>query len=464
MALRGRAGGCGVMFQRSEQAAVELGEFVAASPSPYHVVETAVARLGEAGFALVDEGEAWPSAPGRYVTVRGGSLVAWSTEHLTGGWPEGASFTVLGGHTDSPNLRVKPSGGYVERGWDMLGVEVYGGPLLATWFDRDLGLSGRVAVRDASAPAGFGVRTFRCDEPLLRVANLAIHLDRSAAEGAAINKQQHLAPIWGATGSASFSGWLAEQVGVAEADVLGFDAMTHDLVAPALLGRARDVFASPRLDNLATAWAGVRGLIEAVSSPSEFGPARVVGGWPVVPVVALFDHEEIGSQTASGAQSQLLESVLERVVLCGGGSRADVLAAWARSLVVSADVSHAVHPNYAERYEPRNHPVAGGGPVLKVNAQGRYASDAVGAAAFRLACERAGVPVQVYVHRTDLPCGSTIGPASAAGLGATTVDVGAAVLSMHSVRELIHVGDVDAYARALASVLGADVPVRGLLA
>lgn len=445
-----------------------LGAFVDASPSPYHAVAASLAMLEEAGFVLLSEGERWPSRPGRYAVRRGGSLIAWSTERLVddggdGGWPAGGGFTVLGGHTDSPGLRLKPTG-YSSAGWDMLGVEVYGGPLLATWFDRDLGLSGRVAVRDPSFPAGFAVREFRYDTPLLRVANLAIHLDRSAGSGGEINAQRHLAPIWGATGSASFTRWLADLVQVPEADVLSFDAMAHDLTPASVLGAAGDLLAAPRLDNLATAYAGVRGIIDAVRNPGEHGPARVAGDGPRVPVLALFDHEEIGSQTASGAQSQLLAAVLERIVLAAGGDREDALAASANSLVVSADASHAIHPNYSERYEPHNHPVAGGGPVLKVNAQGRYATDAPGAAAFRLACERAGVPLQVYVHRTDLPCGSTIGPATAARLGATTVDVGAAILSMHSIRELIAVGDVDAYLRALASVLGADVPARGLLA
>lgn len=450
----------------SENAALDLGRYIDAAPSPYHAAACSMALLAEAGFQPLLETDRWPDEPGRYMVLRGGSLVAWSTEHLENGWRPGTAFTVVGGHTDSPNLRLKPMPGYTGSGWDMLGVEVYGGPLLPTWFDRDLGLSGRVAVRDESVPAGYQLVLFSHDEPLLRVANLAIHLDRGAGDGsAAIDRQHHLAPLWGITGTASFTEWLAEHVGVRPSDVLSFEAMTHDLTPSTLLGHAGDLLAAPRLDNLGSAFAATAGLIRAVHEPASAGPARVAatGDGLRIPVVALFDHEEIGSETSSGARSQLLDAVLERVVHTHGGDRVDSLAATSASLVVSADMSHAVHPNRPDRNEPRNRPVAGGGPVLKVNAQGRYATDSPGAAAFVLACERVGLTPQVYVHRTDLPCGSTVGPATAARLGATTVDVGAAILSMHSSRELMAMSDVGSYVRALGSVLGADIPTPGLV-
>lgn len=465
--------------------ALSLGEFIDASPSPFHAVSSSLRMLSDAGFEVLQEGARWPGRPGRYAVVRDGALLAWSTEGLDGthgssgpdgsdgpdGWPEGAGFTVVGGHTDSPNLRLKPRPEHDCAGWDMLGVEVYGGPLLHTWFDRDLGVSGRAAVRDDS-PAGYSMRLFRDDSPLLRVANLAIHLDRSSGDGgAAIDRQRHLAPLWGATGAASWREWLADALDVRPADVLAFDAMVHDLAPSALLGRARDLLAAPRLDNLATAYAGTVALVRAVTEPAAGGAARpagasgasdVSGEAPRVPVLALFDHEEIGSLTRSGGQSQLLPAVLERVVLAAGGDRADVLAALAGTLVCSADMAHATHPNQPDRHEPRHHIGIGGGPVLKVNAQGRYASDAPGGAAFALACERAGVPMQTYAHRTDLPCGSTIGPMSAAATGAVTVDVGAPMLSMHSARELMGVSDVSMYVDALSAVLGAEVAPRGV--
>lgn len=458
--------------ERALERARELGAFIDASPSPYHAVESSVKLLAEAGFTVLDEGARWPTERGRYALVRGGALVAWSTERLDSGadgWEPGSGFTVVGGHTDSPNLRLKPRPDHAGAGWDMLGVEVYGGPLLHTWFDRDLGLSGRVAVRD-DTPAGYSMRLFRDDSPLLRVANLAIHLDRSSGDGSAsIDRQRHLAPLWGATGTASFQDWLADTLDVGAGDVLAFEVMTHDLTPSAVLGRTGDLLAAPRLDNLATAYSATVALVRAVTEPSETGPARVPGAGaagraPRVPVLALFDHEEIGSLTSSGGQSQLLPAVLERIVLASGGDRADVLAALASTLLVSADMAHATHPNHSDRHEPRHTIAVGGGPVLKVNAQGRYASDAIGAAAFALACERAGVPMQTYAHRTDLPCGSTIGPMSAALTGAVTVDVGAPMLSMHSARELMGVADAHMYHEVLSAVLGADVPRPGMLA
>ena len=458
----------------AESHARALGEFIDASPSPYHAVESSLRMLTEAGFEVLDEAGRWPSAPGRYAVVRGGALVAWSTEPLTerargAGWPQGAGFTVVGGHTDSPNLRLKPHPDHEAAGWDMLGVEVYGGPLLHTWFDRDLGISGRAAVRDDSAPAGYAMRLFRDDSALLRVANLAIHLDRSSGDGSApIDRQRHLAPLWGATGGASWEQWLADTLEVRTVDVLGFNAMVHDLAPATLLGRTRDLLAAPRLDNLATAYAATTSLVRAVTEPAEAGAVRPASprrpAAPQVPVLALFDHEEIGSLTRSGGHSQLLPAVLERVVLAHGGDRADALAALAGTVVVSADMAHAVHPNHIDRHEPQHRITVGAGPVLKVNAQGRYASDAEGAALFALACERAGVPMQTYAHRTDLPCGSTIGPMSAANTGAVTVDVGAPMLSMHSARELMGVADVGMYLAALSAVLGAEVTRPGTLA
>ncbi|WP_226343787.1 M18 family aminopeptidase [Agilicoccus flavus] len=424
-----------------------LCAFVDASPSPFHAVEEVARRLGEAGFRRVEESQAWPREPGRYVTVREGSLFAWASTPRTAADPA-APFRVVGGHTDSPNLRIKPQPDVTRLGWDQLGVEVYGGPLLTTWLDRDLGLSGRVAVRDPAAPGGFSTRLVLVDEPVLRVANLAIHLDRSVAdEGVRLNPQQHLAPIWGATGDApSFATFLARRLGLGDTDVLGWDVMTHDLTPSGRLGRVGDLLAVPRLDNLATCYAGTAALLHAVADAEAADAGHV-------PALVLFDHEEIGSTTNRGGFSTFLPAALERSVLARGGGRQEYWRALAGSLVCSADMAHAVHPNYAERYEPQHTLTVNTGPVLKVNAKGRYASDAPGTAAFALACEQAGVPMQTFVSRTDLPCGSTIGPMSAALTGAVTVDVGSPMLSMHSARELTGVRDPGLYVAALTRVL-----------
>ncbi len=418
--------------------------FIDAAPSPYHAVQAVAEMLEAAGFAELRETDRWADAPGRYFVRREGSIAAWSAQDSPAG-PSIRGFRVVGGHTDSPNLRIKPRADVTMQGWDQLGVEIYGGPLLTTWFDRDLGLSGRVAVRDESAPGGVSMRLLHVREPLLRVANLAIHLDRSVAtEGVKLNPQTDLAPIWGASAGAApdLRGWLAQQLGVGVRDVLAHELMTHDVAAAARFGHSRDLIAAPRLDNLATAYAGTRALIQAAERGGDY-----------TPVLALFDHEEIGSTTSRGAFSQFLPALLERIVATHGGDRVDYLRALAGTIVCSADMAHATHPNFAHRHEPQHQIAIDGGPVLKVNVKGRYASDAPGAAAFALACEQAAVPMQTFVVRSDLPCGSTIGPMTAALTGAVTVDVGAPMLSMHSAREMCGAQDPAMYVAALAAML-----------
>lgn len=443
-----------------------LCRFIDASPSPYHAAATAAALLEDAGFTPVGQVDPWsgPEAalPPRGCVVREGSLVAWD---LTGaGAREPATpFRVVGAHTDSPNLRVKPNPDLGRGGWDQLGVEVYGGPLLNSWLDRDLGLSGRVLVADPGVPGGLAQHLVRVDEPVLRIPQLAVHLDRAVnTEGLKLNPQTQLVPVWGASGAApGFAAYLAELVGCAAGDVLGWDVMTHDLTPARRVGRTGDLIASPRLDNLASSYAAVRALADAGGGSAAAGgdSGRQAGGVDsgrqagVVPVVVLFDHEEIGSTTDRGATSPLLASVLERLVLARGGGREDLWRALAGTVIASADMAHAVHPNYPERHEPQHQPMVNAGPVLKVNNLGRYATQAPGAAALRLAAEQADVPLQVFVSRGDMPCGSTIGPLAAAATGATTVDLGCAMLAMHSARELAGSADPAAYVALLAAFL-----------
>jgi aspartyl aminopeptidase len=346
-------------------------------------------------------------------------------------------------HTDSPNLRIKPNPDHARAGWQLLGVEPYGGPLLHTWMDRDLGVSGRVAVR---GPNGVDARLFRADEPLLRVASLAIHLSEPPKTTLTLNPQQHLAPIWGvAPDPGDFTAWLADQVGARREDVLGWDAMTHVLEPARRLGRDADLVAAPRLDNQLTCHAGVTALLAAVEEDN-----------PHTPLLVLFDHEEAGSESERGARSTLLPSVVERIVLVAGGDRQDVWRALANTAIASGDTAHATHPNFPERHEPQHHIAVDGGPVLKVNTLLKYATDSLGGGAFALACAEADVPMQRYVVRSDLRSGSTVGPMTAAVTGATTVDVGAPVVSMHSSRELCAVVEPARYAAALAAFLAPD--------
>jgi len=422
--------------------AAGLCAFVDASPSPFHACAEAGRMLEAAGFSLVVETDAFPTEPGRHYLIRGGALIAWSTE--TTGRPT-TPFRVVGAHTDSPNLRIKPQPDLARAGWQLLGVELYGGLLFNSWLDRDLGLSGRVAVRGS---AGVETRLLTINEPVLRVAQLAVHLDRGANESLALNPQQHLTPLWGvSTEPGDFRGYLATAVGVDAGDVLSWDVMTHDLQPSRRIGRDRDLVSAPRLDNLATSYAGVRALIDAVDGPGRASASSSI------PVLVLFDHEEAGSQSERGAMSTLLPSVLERIVTSAGGGREDFHRSLAGTVIASGDMAHATHPNYPEKHEPQHQIAINGGPVLKTNVKLRYATDSVGAAAFIMACEQAGVPVQHFVSRNDLPCGSTVGPMTAALTGATTVDFGAPMLSMHSVRELCGAKDPAMYAGALAAFL-----------
>lgn len=413
---------------RSTQPAADLLSFVDASPSPYHCVAEAARRLGRAGFSPSDwTGDFEPSGAG-YVEV-GGALVAWKAP---AGGP-GSPVRIIGAHTDSPNLRIKPRPDHTSAGFRQLLVEPYGGLLQNSWLDRDLGLSGRVVVRDATG--GTETRLFRDDRPLLRVPQLAIHLDRDVNNGLKLNPAVHLTPVWGLGDDrgVEFRQWLAAQVDARAADVMGWDVMCHDTLPGGFLGDDEELISAPRLDNQASCF----GAVETLVRLQQEDTTRSHGV-----IVALFDHEEVGSQSSTGAGGALLGHVISRLNAAWGGTDADLVATLASSHCLSADMAHGTHPNYPERHDVGAPIRLGGGPVVKANVNQRYATDGPSAADFRLAAERAGVATQTYSHRNDLTCGSTIGPMTAAGLGVATVDVGMAMLSMHSIRELMATADV----------------------
>jgi aspartyl aminopeptidase len=412
-----------------------LCDFIDASPSPFHACATVAGRLRGAGYTELGETERWPDRPGRYFTVRAGSLVAWNSEG------PGGPFRIVGAHTDSPNLRVKQHPDRLVAGWRVVALEPYGGAWLNSWLDRDLGISGRLTLREGT---GLGHRLVRIDDPILRVPQLAIHLaeDRKSLT---LDPQRHLNAVWGTGGQpGSFVGYVAERAGVAPSDVLAADLMTHDLTPSTVVGAEADLLSAPRLDNLASCYAGTEALLAVEPRTAPEG---------ALPVLVLFDHEEVGSSSDHGAQSNLLSTVLERIVLAAGGTREDFLRRLPASLLASADMAHATHPNYPERHEPGHLIEVNAGPVLKVHPNLRYATDGRTAAAFALACRQAGVNLQRYEHRADLPCGSTIGPLAAARTGIPTVDVGAAQLAMHSARELMGAHDVAAYSAAMRAFL-----------
>jgi aspartyl aminopeptidase len=407
-----------------------LCEFIDASPSPFHVCATVADRLRLAGFRELSEGDGWPSQ-GSFFTVRAGSLVAWKTADF------GLPFRIVCGHTDSPNLRVKQHPDRFVSGWQVVALQPYGGAWLNSWLDRDLGISGRLSLRRGNT---IEHRLVRVDSPILRVPQLAIHLaeDRKSVS---LDPQRHVNAVWGVgSGTRSFLGYVAERAGVDVADVLGADLMTHDIAPSRIAGAGHELLSAPRLDNQATCFAGLEAFLVAEARSHT-------------PVLALFDHEEVGSQSDHGAQSELLLTVLERITLAAGGGREEFLRRLPGSMVASGDMAHATHPNYPERHEPGHLIEVNAGPVLKVQPNLRYATDGRTAAAFALACDQAGVPLQRYEHRADLPCGSTIGPMTSAHTGIPTVDVGAAQLAMHSAREIMGADDVAAYSAALSAFL-----------
>ncbi|MFG2579817.1 M18 family aminopeptidase [Streptomyces malaysiensis] len=415
----------------------DLMSFLRASPSPYHAVASAAERLEKAGFRRIEETAPWDGTAGGRFVLRGGAIIAWYV-------PEGAEpatpYRIVGAHTDSPNLRVKPIPDTGAHGWRQIAVEVYGGVLLNTWLDRDLGLSGRITLRDGSH------HLVTVDRPLLRVPQLAVHLDRSVnTEGLKLDKQRHMTPIWGlgSVEEGDLLRFVAEETGVAAEEIAGWDLMTHSVEPPAYLGRDRELVAGPRMDNLVSVHAGTAALIAAAARQEL----------PYIPVLAAFDHEENGSQSDTGADGPLLGTVLERSVFARGGAYEDRARAFAGTVCLSSDTGHAVHPNYAERHEPGHHPRPNGGPILKVNVNQRYATDGAGRAVFAAACERAGVPWQSFVSHNSMPCGTTIGPITAARHGIATVDIGIAILSMHSARELCGAQDPRLLAKALHAFL-----------
>lgn len=415
------------------EAAHDLCAFVNASPSPFHAVAEAIARLEAVGFTRLIEGDDWDLKPGDayYITRSDASIIAF---RLGSKSPVEAGFHIVGAHTDSPNLRLKPRPGFGKEGYAQLAVEMYGGVLLYTWLDRDLGIAGRLLVEDAKGQLA-PVRV-RLDEPLCRVPSLAIHLDREVNDkGLVLNRQQHMPPLFSMgdpdEATARLFNRLARSQDIDPVQIRGFDLGLYDLT-PARTGGEDNAFVfSARLDNLGSCHAATCALEQATGSSET------------TRVIALFDHEEIGSSSAQGAAGTFLRDVLERLVEATGEKlRGGLSRAIAHSFCISADMAHAIHPNYADKHEPRHMPRLNHGPVVKANVQQRYATDGLSGARFRALCHQADVPCQDFVTRTDLACGSTIGPITAAGLGIATVDVGNPMLSMHSSREMCGTADV----------------------
>jgi len=403
-----------------------------ASPTSFHAARHAAEQLEAAGYTELDETgppEALPPGARRYV-LRAGSLVAF---RVGGRHPAQAGFRVVAGHTDSPNLRVKPRPHRHDHGYLRLGLEPYGGVQLATWVDRDLGMAGRVVVRDGSGQRATLVDLRR---PLCRVPTLAIHLNRTVNEdGLKLNAQTQLPALFALAEDTSgdpLRGLLGEAIGCAPTDVLTWDLALYELTPAAVSGLRGEFLHSGRLDNLGSCHAGLEALLAA-------GDADVPAA---TAVLALFDHEEIGSLTERGAQSGWFEQLLGRIVRDAAGDGAGGLSrALTQTWLVSADMAHAVHPAHSDRHDGEHMPKLNAGPVIKQHTNWRYATEADGAAFFLRLCEQAEVPCQWFVNRSDLACGTTVGPIVSARLGVRGVDVGNPMLSMHSVREMCGTAD-----------------------
>lgn len=403
--------------------AQDLLDFIDASPSPWHVGANIAGRLESADFQALEESERWPQLRpgGRYFVVRGESSVIGFI--LGSQPPDRAGFRIVGAHTDSPGLRLKPRAPHAAEPMARLGVEVYGGPILATFTDRDLSLAGRILLRSPQGPQS---RLLRFDRPLVRLPNLAIHMNRTVNdEGLKLNKQTELPLLLGNLRAnlppdRQFRGLLADWAGVESESVMNWELQVYDTQRGVFWGAEEEFIADSQLDNLASCHASLKALLE-------------VGEPAATSVCAWFDHEEIGSESAKGAGGQFLAEILGRIT--AKLDRESMAQAQARSFFISADMAHAFHPNFPSAYEPLHTLRVNGGPVIKTNANHRYATDGETEACFMHLCETAGVPFQQYAHRSDLGCGSTIGPIVAARLGMRSVDVGNPLWAMHSVRE-----------------------------
>ncbi|PPD20657.1 MAG: M18 family aminopeptidase [Methylomonas sp.] len=419
-----------------------LLDFIDASPSPWHVVETLAQRLNACGFRRLAENQVWSlDASGRYYVVRDdSSIIAFAT----GQNPLPSSgFKIIAAHTDSPGLRVKPNPCMASDNLLRLAVEVYGGPILATFSDRDLGLAGRIAYK--ATDGSLASRLLRSAEPLLRLPNLAIHMNRSVNEdGLKFNKQTELPLLFAASDSLAdgerFASWLQSASDLSPEQILGWELSVYDTQKGGFWGDDQAFYANGQIDNLASCHAGLSALLAASEQETTTNTL----------VCAFFDHEEIGSESLKGAAGSFLPDVLQRIADGMDCKSGDYTRALANSLMISTDMAHAYQPNFPNAYESNHKIIVNQGPVVKINHNHRYASTCLSEALFVDICQEIGVPLQKYVHRGDLACGSTLGPIASARLGIKTVDVGNPMWAMHSARESAGVDDHAYMIRALS--------------
>ena len=413
----------------------DLLAFLQASPTPFHATAEMARRLDDAGFIALDERDSWSLEPGKqyYVTRHDSAIIAFNTGN---GNLDQCGLRMAGAHTDSPALKVKPNPELKNKDYFQLGVEVYGGALLNPWFDRDLSMAGRVTWLDADGNMQNDLVDFQ--RAVATIPSLAIHLDREANKNRNINPQKDIPPVLcrlHAGDKPDFRQLLSrelEKQGLKPESVLDYEIFFYDTQAPAMIGLDEEFISGARLDNLLSCYTGMQALIKA--KDSEY-PSLLVCN----------DHEEVGSQSATGASGPFLRQVLER--LCE--TPAELTRTLQRSVMISTDNAHGVHPNFADRHDSNHGPLLNNGPVIKINANQRYATSSETSALIRMLCQQENVPVQAFVARTDMGCGSTIGPLTSSELGVRTLDVGLPTFGMHSIRELAGRDDAVGLAKVL---------------
>lgn len=409
-----------------KKAACNLIEFINQSPTNYHAVQNVKKHLTDNGFKQLFSGEAWHLERGGkyFVTKNHSSLYAFVPG--SGDIAENG-FKFICAHSDSPTFKIKPNAEMLVEGYIKLNTEVYGGPIMYTWFDRPLSLAGRVILKSPN-PLKPAIHFVQFKRPLLLIPHIAIHFNRAVNEqGNPLSKQKDMLPVLGMINEHFEKGNLilkliAEEMNVDKDDVLDFDLTLYPIEEGCLVGLNEEFISSPRLDDLAMVHAGMQAMIHSGDSQKT-------------KVLAIFDNEEVGSGTKQGAASPILRTVIERIVLNLGGSQEDLYRAIHNSFMISADMAHALHPNYPEKHDPTNHPVMNGGPVIKINANQKYITDGDSAAVFATLCKLAGVPFQTFVNHSDMAGGSTLGNILLSQMELRGVDVGNPMWGMHSVRE-----------------------------
>ncbi|KZL93312.1 M18 family aminopeptidase [Clostridium magnum] len=410
----------------------ELIDFIYESPTAFHVVDRVKRMLLNCGFIELREEDSWNlKKSGKYFVVKNQSaMIAFVVGN---GELEEEGFRIIGAHTDSPGFRVKPNSDIeVEGSYIKLNTEVYGGPIINTWLDRPLSLAGRVALK-SNNPFYPEVRLLNIEKPILVIPNLAIHMNRNVNSGVELNRQKDILPLLSLVNEQFEKGEyllkiISKELSVNEGDILDFELFLYEFEKGKIIGLNDEFISCGRLDDLSMVHSGIKALIEA-----PVGKATNI--------MVCFDNEEVGSTTKQGADSPFLSGTLERIGISIGKEREDYYRALAKSFMISSDLGHGLHPNYVEKSDPTNRPIVNKGPIIKISANQSYTSDSVSSAVYRSICERAGVPVQIFVNRSDEKGGSTIGPISSSHINISSVDMGIAVFSMHSIRELGGVKD-----------------------